>query len=141
MSYAASVDAPFSCDSPPPSPDDDEALGSPDTSCYRALRCAEILDNVLEEFNPWDLNDNRRFFLDVALVCKAFLDPAMAVLWRELPNLSPLYKVLIPDDVLKTLTVNSRWDIRPGGAPVSSVAPSQCVAIALKRIVSNLTYK
>lgn len=124
MSDAASFDAPFSCDSPPPSPSDYDALESSDSSCYRALRCAEILDNVLEEFNPWDLNDNRRFFLDVALVCKAFLDPAMAVLWRELPNLSPLYKVLIPDDVLKTLTVSLCWDIRPEGAPVSNVAPS-----------------
>lgn len=122
MSYAASVDASFSCDSPPPSPYDDEALGSPDSSCYQALRCAEILDNVLEEFNSWDLNDNRHFFLDVALVCKAFLDPAMAVLWRELPNLSPLYKVLIPDDVLKTLTVCSSGHDLPESASVSNVA-------------------
>ncbi|OJT10691.1 hypothetical protein TRAPUB_12784 [Trametes pubescens] len=103
--YAVSVDESGSCDTPPPlSPSDQEGLGLSDSSCHRALRCAEVLENVLEEFNSCDLNDKRNFFLDVALVCKAFLDPAMAVLWRELPHLSPLYRVLIPDDVLKTLT-------------------------------------
>ncbi len=140
--YAVSVDESGSCDTPPPlSPSDQEGLGLSDSSCHRALRCAEVLENVLEEFNSCDLNDKRNFFLDVALVCKAFLDPAMAVLWRELPHLSPLYRVLIPDDVLKTLT--ACWISQPDVASVSSVAPFRAVAIVLieRAPASNLKCK
>ncbi|KAL1948448.1 hypothetical protein VTO73DRAFT_12523 [Trametes versicolor] len=42
----------------------------------------------------------------------------MAVLWRELPSLLPLYKVLIPDDVLETLT--ACWTNLPDSAPLQS---------------------
>jgi hypothetical protein len=43
--------------------------------------------------------DDRATLLALALTCRAFTNPALSVLWRNLPSLTPLVK-LIPETML-----------------------------------------
>ncbi|KAI0634358.1 hypothetical protein C8Q77DRAFT_1111269 [Trametes polyzona] len=65
-----------------------------DSACHRALRCAEILDEVLSVFRSWDLTERHRTSRNFALVCRGFSEPTLAVLWQELLTLEPLGVIL-----------------------------------------------
>lgn len=43
-----------------------------------------------------DYQLKRKFLLDLATVCKAFKEPALDILWEELPSYMPIIK-LLPD--------------------------------------------
>lgn len=65
------------------------------SACHRALRCTEILDQVLQEFYSWTLPERYRSSHHVALVCHAFFHSAAAVTWHDIPSLEPLYSLLM----------------------------------------------
>jgi len=57
----------------------------------------EICDYLSYEFDDYDMDEisrSRKSLLWVALACKAFLEPALDRLWRQLDSLFPLLKVL-----------------------------------------------
>ncbi|KAF8428489.1 hypothetical protein L210DRAFT_3419307 [Boletus edulis BED1] len=56
---------------------------------HRALEIQEILLNIFE----WERRDT---LASLARTCHAFEEPALDLLWRVLPNLSPLARCL-PD--------------------------------------------
>ena len=74
------------------------------TSTHRALICQEIVENVCEFLDPYQLNKQlrqgaestkpRSTLVKLAHTCKAFSDPALRVLWRHLGGISHLLRVL-----------------------------------------------
>ena len=60
----------------------------------------DILDEICEylsyedDVDADDIASSRRTLLCLALTCKAFLEPALDRLWRNLDSLFPLLKVL-----------------------------------------------
>ncbi len=65
------------------------------SACHHALRCTEILDQVLQEFYSWTSSEMYRSSCHVALVCHAFFHSAAAVIWHDIPSLQPLYSLLV----------------------------------------------
>lgn len=88
------------------------ATSTSESACHRALRCEEILDQVLQEFVLWDVALRRQSLRNVALTCRAFFHVATAALWSEPPGLWPLYRILIdiPEEFLK---ISPQWGASP----------------------------
>ncbi|KAH9914082.1 uncharacterized protein BXZ73DRAFT_81755 [Epithele typhae] len=55
-----------------------------------------VLARVFACFDPWD-PDDQRTCLQAAFVCRAWSEPALAVVWSELPHLGPLWCVFLDD--------------------------------------------
>lgn len=53
----------------------------------QVFACAELVDMILEALPPVS---KEKSILAVALTSKGFFHPAIAVLWRTLPKLSPV---------------------------------------------------
>lgn len=85
-----------------------------DSACHRALRCADILDQV-QEIISWDVALGRRTLLNLALTCRAFLHPATATLWSDLQGLWPLFRILVdvPKDSLSTSPEWGQYALHP----------------------------
>lgn len=76
-------------------------------AAVRALCCLDILSDIFEYFAPDEYSflvntpeqveyrkASRITLASAALVCKAFSDPALAVLWRVLDEIASLLRVL-----------------------------------------------
>ena len=75
------------------------SVSMPTRSPHRALFYPEILDNIFDNLllsNNTSPRANRRAHIPAvdlsraARVCRAFSEPALRVLWRDLPNFLPL---------------------------------------------------
>ncbi|OBZ65148.1 hypothetical protein A0H81_14866 [Grifola frondosa] len=63
---------------------------------HRALSSPDILNEIFEQCK-YSTHPSREFAQDLSRcthVCKAFHEPAIRALWRTLPNLLPLFKLL-----------------------------------------------
>lgn len=80
-------------------------MATPSTSTpsvLSVLKNEELLTLICREFLPWDPSTlpkeeaaaGRVQLRDIALVCKAFEDPALSCLWTHLTSLIPLIKLL-----------------------------------------------
>ncbi|KAI0827293.1 hypothetical protein BC628DRAFT_1368718 [Trametes gibbosa] len=67
---------------------------TPESACHRVLRCAEIVDRILETFFMWQPKERCYTIQSVALTCRGLADAASAPLWKELCSLKPLRSVL-----------------------------------------------
>ncbi|KAI0753455.1 hypothetical protein C8Q80DRAFT_514028 [Daedaleopsis nitida] len=67
------------------------------TATNRALLCQEIVDNVFDSLDsPYDSTDSstRKTLASLATTCKNFSEPALRVLWRKLPSICYLLRLL-----------------------------------------------
>ncbi|KAG6812432.1 hypothetical protein H0H92_002898 [Tricholoma furcatifolium] len=75
------------------------ALTTSDTPSQQVLTNEELLQRIFEEFpfEPFDEQMNnvtRSHLLRAALTCKAFVEPALNVLWKSINTFIPLFKLL-----------------------------------------------
>lgn len=67
------------------------------SACHMALRCDDILAMIFETLQPMeDQLPDRATCVNCALVCRWFYEPAGRALWKELQDLSPLWRILRP---------------------------------------------
>jgi hypothetical protein len=81
---------------------------------HSALSIPEICIHITKLVSPPDPftgEQETKQLLDLACVSKAFQDPALDELWRELRSVTPLVR-LLPDDA---------WHIDENGFPVCSI--------------------
>ena len=68
---------------------------------HAALKIPEVVSIICDyiaglEYHAW----RHRGLVNLALTCRAFLEPSLKALWEELPSLVPLFCSL-PSDVYK----------------------------------------
>ena len=71
----------------------------PQSTSHRALESYDILMTILEAFLP-DQQLDRKSLVYAALVSRAFSEPASSILWREISNMEPLWRILHPDPLV-----------------------------------------
>ncbi|KAI0651344.1 hypothetical protein C8Q79DRAFT_28497 [Trametes meyenii] len=71
-----------------------EAEFAPSSSVYhRVLYCADIFLTILDILHH---SGGHAACASLARVCRAFTDPALRLVWRELKSLQPLWQVVLP---------------------------------------------
>lgn len=95
---------------PPPSPRPHRALGM-----HRCLQVFEVISQIFSEIDGHVYDTRMRYptrirhreaaalrtLAGLARTCRAFKEPALDVLWREIPDLFVLIKHLMPEELLR----------------------------------------
>ncbi|KAI0772951.1 hypothetical protein BD413DRAFT_37906 [Trametes elegans] len=66
----------------------------PESSIRRALRCTDITLEIFELLLTTAPLPERSACARCARTCRAFYEPAVRVLWRELPSLDPFWAIV-----------------------------------------------
>jgi len=82
----------------------DAVASSPKTVNQQSLTRANpvlqnpyLLQSIFEQFydqNEGRVDGSRRFLLYASLTCRAFFEPAMDVMWRELNSIMPILRII-----------------------------------------------
>lgn len=79
------------------------------SAAQESLKISEILDNVFTHLLEED--NGRKTLLSLALACKDFSGPALDVLWRDMPCIMPLLRLL--STLRATLPIQSFLGVIP----------------------------
>ena len=89
----------------------------PSRPAGEVLQNVDLLRVIFEHFDV-DLDEDRpapgkKSLLSVALSCKAFVDPALDILWRNMHSLRPFFNLFPAYKILQGMTVPVSLTRRP----------------------------